>query len=180
MKHRRWGTLLAATTAALTLGVMAVQPAASAQGPARLATGCSRTWHYITHGETGLNVQPVIAYYYLRADGIPGVNYWNQQFLFCRDPDWGPNHYAIYSNLTKKYWWADSGGNLWADYPSIDNPNQLFEVASFDGYWSTIRYVGDHTPYYVRPLPGSTALFAYPGQLAGVYLFRIEPPDLLG
>jgi hypothetical protein len=169
-------------------GILSAPSTAVAAPPAAAGTQCSKTWHYITHGETGLNVRPDPLMHQgntsLYADATPNTDFWNQQFLFCRDPGWAAGHYAVYSNLTGKYWTIDFSDNVYAGWPAIESPDQLFAVRRYDSTWWTIRYVGN--PFfhdkYVAPLrtPGwGNPLVAKSSVLTGNHLFRIYPADLL-
>ncbi|WP_203783739.1 hypothetical protein [Paractinoplanes rishiriensis] len=159
----------------------------SVPGAAVAATTCSRSWHFITHGETGLNVRPDPLMYQgnttLYADGVPGDDTWNQQFMFCRDPGWGTDHYAIYSNLTGRYWSYGTNGVLYAGAEGIHGTQQLFQVWKYDSTWWVIRAVG--FPFYARyahpnPTRGwSNQMEAVAGPLNGTMLFRITPSDLM-
>jgi len=176
--RRTIGMILAALLAA---GIVAVPEAAQA------ATSCSRSWHYITHAETGLNLQPDPLQYQgnttVYADAVPGTNVWNQQFLFCRDPGWSPNHYAVYSNGTGRYW-GEANNIVHAGLDSITGAQMLFDIWKFDSNFWVIRYVGwpwyekylypDHTPGY------SHVLTMGQPPLTGNHLFRISPANLLG
>jgi hypothetical protein len=157
--------------------------------PAAAATGCSASWHYITHGETGFNLQPDPLVYQgntgVSADGVPGVAPWNQQFLFCRDPGWAPGHYAVYSNLTARYWDVTAAGGVYAGAPVIADKNQLFEIRKYDSTWWTIRWVGGFRlwNYYVHPdrtYNWYNPLMATTAPLSGNHLYRITPSNLLG
>jgi hypothetical protein len=156
--------------------------------PASAATGCSKSWHIITHGETGLNVRPSIGADGSRpvyVDGVPGTDYWNQQFLFCRDPGWAVGQYALYSNMTGGYCYA--GSQVDCAFPSIEDSHYLFQVFKYDSTWWTIKTVEPHFPQLERfyqpdrsrpwlPMP----LVANYGALTGNHLFRITPSNLLG
>lgn len=161
---------------------------AAAQSPS-VGWRCSTSWHYITHGETGLNVRPDPTMYQgntsLYADGVPNTDYWNQQFLFCRDPGWGQDHYGIYSNLTAAFWAVTSSDDVYAGWPTIEDRHQLFEVRRYDATWWTIRYVGNpfFNDKYVAPnrTPGwGNPLTAKRSILTGNHLFQISPANLLG
>lgn len=175
--------LLSVVAATMTLaGLTVIAPQA-----AQAATTCSRSWHYITHGETGLNVRPDPLLYQgnttLYADATPGTDTWNQAFLFCRDPAWTADHYAVYSNLTGGYW---SGNNyiLYAGSESITGQQELFSIWRYDSTWWVIRYVGfPFYPAYVSPnrTPGWSNTLTYgQGPLNGSHLFRITPSNLMG
>ena len=176
--RRLLGTVLAVVLAG---GIVAVPTAAVA------ATSCSRSWHYITHGETGLNLRPDPSMYQgnttVYADGIPGNDFWNQQFLFCRDPGWSEGHYAIYSNLTKAYW-SVAADVVYAGAPAIENTQQLFHVWRYDSTWWVIRFVGfAFYPKYAYPnrrYGWNNQLEVGPGPLNGAHLFRISPSNLMG
>ena len=108
-----------------------------------------------------------------------------QQFLFCRDPGWAPDHYAVYSNLTARYWDVDFSGGVYANAPGIADKNQLFEIRRYDSTWWTIKWVGGFRlwSYYVRPnrtYNWHNPLEAKTDPLTGNHLFRITPTNLLG
>jgi len=159
--------------------------------PASAATGCSRSWHYITHGETGLNLEPrhgADGSRPLHATGVPGYEYWNQQFLFCRDPGWGDSHYGIYSNMSGGYC-GNHTGHVSCEYTAIADENYLFEIRRYDSTWWYIRTLfihpfaspliyPDRTTQQLPRNPIVTDLHVAP--LAGYHLFRITPNDLMG
>lgn len=167
-------------------GIVAVPEAASA------ATRCSTSWHYITHGETGLNVRPHPLMWQgdtgLYADGVPGDDFWNQQFLFCRDPGWGANHYGIFSNLTRGYWGVTDYGSVYAGDPAIEDRYQLFEIRRYDSTWWTIRWLGGWPTLTYYVCPQITVGEGWPRNplrttgppLTGNHLFKITPSNLLG
>jgi hypothetical protein len=178
--RRTLTTLLAALLVSAGLVVSQAAPAQAA--PAQAATECSRTWHYIKAGERNRNVKPVGEAELLYAIGIQSQDYWNQQLLFCRDPGWGPNHYAIYANATGNYW--SRGIYPWlpihAGAVAIFDPRQLFEVKSYDGNFFTIKSVQVGLEAYVRADRGDGLLLADRGlQLGGDNLFLIQPRNLL-
>ena len=158
----------------------------AAPTPASAVTGCSKSWHYITHGETGLNVRPSIGADGSRpvyVDGVPGTDYWNQQFLFCRDPGWAVGHYALYTNFTAGYCYA--GDQMDCAYPSIVDWHYLFQVRKYDSTWWTIKTVELHFPQLERYYHPDVNRFGTPmvedyGSLTGNHLFRITPSNLLG
>jgi hypothetical protein len=152
--------------------------------PAHADADCSDSWHYIKHAQLNRYVKPVGESESLYATGVRTADYWNQQFLFCRDPGWAPNHYAIYSNATANYWGRHTAQPflpVHAGAVAIFNPYQLFEVKSYDGHFVTIVSVAA-TPLqaYVYAESGSAVLSANRGLfLGGDNLFLIESPALM-
>jgi hypothetical protein len=177
-------TLHTVVTVLVAVAAVGLPQAARAAPPAPTATRCSSSWHFITHGETGRNVRPDY-WGNLFADGVPG-NWWDQKFLFCRDPGWSANHYAIYANSGGLYWTASLDGDVsWvgATATAIESPRQLFSVVRFDATWWSIRWVGyPFEPYYVYPDRGArdNPLRIGPAPLTGNHLFRIQPSNLMG
>jgi hypothetical protein len=149
MKRR---LLLLTAATALVLGFTVVVPET-----ARADLHCSRTWHLITHGESGMNARPDPnePVRWVKANGAGSADPWNQQVLFCYGDGWGTNHYAIYSNLTKRFWGSDGQGAIAAEQVSLTE-YAVFEVVRFDPKWWTIRYVGHSSEHpfkkgYVAP-----------------------------
>jgi hypothetical protein len=144
--------------------------------PAHAAVACSTSWHTIKASEVGLNVKP---YSNTALHAWGGNDYWNQQFLFCRDPNWGANHYGIYSNATGKY----CNGLIsvvYCNLSGIPNVYALFEVKPYDGTFWTIKEVGNNA--YVYPdVNGGNQLKANRGLiLTGSNLFEIYPRNPMG
>jgi hypothetical protein len=144
--------------------------------PAHAVTTCG-PWHYIAFGQTGLNLKPEDDNY-LYATGRANQDFWNQQVQFCRDPDWGANHYAIRSNRGGKYWssfMADlDRGRICSCSTRVFDPQELFEITDFDGNFFLIKSVGKN-----RFLNGSTMPVTLGGAREnGTNLYLISPRDL--
>jgi hypothetical protein len=173
--------------AGLALMLIAAWTTFSSAAPAsaRAGTQCSKTWHTITHGETGLRVRvehntndP-----HVYVNGVPGVEPWTQLFLFCRDPLWGAGQYAVYSNSRGSYWHGTSDG-VFATAPAIENVQQLFYVftpANAPG-WTAMQWMGSRfIPKYAGPDRSAYGYhLRFSGTLSGNNLFRITPADPLG
>jgi hypothetical protein len=156
--------------------------------PAMAATGCSKSWHYITHGETNLNLEPQIgADGWRPAHATGGPDYWNQQFLFCRDPGWGPDHYAIWSNMTGAY--CNTYARAMAcDSVAVHGLGELFELRRYDSTWWYITDVHNIRALNVFLHPRTTGGELPPNRivgdgllvpLAGRHLFKITPSNLM-
>jgi hypothetical protein len=155
--------------------------AVMAVAPAYAATRCSQHWHSIRHGELGQYLT-VRATGRVVALGDINVDPWNEWVLFCRDPGWAPNHYAVLMNVTGKYWYYDpnspSEDSIMGTAGSIVDTHQLFEVQSYDGYWSTIQTVWiGALQHYIEPNRASASNNIVAGPLVrnGHTLYRIEP-----
>jgi hypothetical protein len=172
------GLALMLTTAWMTFS----EPAPAS---ARAGTKCSDSWHYITHGETGLRVR--VEYdtndKHVYVNGVPGVEPWTQQFLFCRDPLWAPGHYAVYSNSAGAYWHGTTGG-VYATAPGIEDEQELFYVfrPANAPTWTAMTWVGSRfiTKYAGPDRSAYGNHLRFSNTLGGNNLFRITPSDLLG
>jgi hypothetical protein len=158
--------------------------------PAMAVTGCSKSWHYITHGETNLNLEPQVGAHGSRPlHATGGTDYWNQQFLFCRDPGWGANHYAIWSNMAGAYCSTSYAGRVSCESPAIEGLAQLFAIRRYDSTWWYITDVHNNGfidrllyPDVVSPElpPNPIVADQILAPLNGAHLFRITPSNLLG
>ena len=167
--------------AAVVAGLVGTAGTAKAAG-----IQCSHSWHYIIFGQTGRTVKPVTdeTGTFLQAVGNRNQDPWNQQVLFCRDPLWGANQYAIFTNLGSAYW-----NNEWYSriplytVGSISSPNQLFQIDDFDGNFFTLLSVTDNwqAPGYVYADQNKGyKLFANNGySKTGINLFQISPRALM-
>lgn len=170
------GFALLLSTAWLTVG-------GAAPASARAGMECSKTWHVITHGETGLRVrvQYNTADRTVYVNGTPGVESWTQLVLFCRDPLWGPGQYAILSN-SGGFWHGTTDG-VFSTAGSVENVQQLFYVfrpASAPS-WTAMQWMGSRfITRYAGPARNETGNPMRLSQsLSGNNLFRITPADLL-
>jgi hypothetical protein len=172
------------------VGILVLGSVVAGPGTAHADLHCSKTWHYITHGETGATARPdAEPPYWVHANGNRSADYWNQQVLFCYGDGWGTDHYAIYSNRTKKWWGSDGQGAIHASNPSLTE-YAVFEIRRYDPTWWSIRYVGnaqEEHPFkrkYVAPRWDDDHyygwLFSTTEPLNGNALWSFSPNNLTG
>jgi len=148
---------------------------------------CSRSWHYIMHAESHRYVVESMGGQY--AWGTRNVEPWNQQLVFCRQPGWGPDHYAIKTNVSKCYWNRDVETELYHPlgiHCPFEDWNQLFEVKRLPNskFWTILSI----TPGWTE----TAYLYADPSRGYGLYgdprgvddvnggdLFEITSGDLM-
>ena len=175
---KRWTALLGLVM--LSVGatlIIAPQPAAA-------ATSCSSKWHTIKASAVDRKVTFHHGYF-AYSDGRQGVEVWNQQILFCRDPRWIANHYGIYTNYSGGYCGAnyDVDGNstdfIHCGWAAIYDTQQLFEIKRYDSKFWSIKLLGTggcwtaSSPRDVIEQYGGTC------PASGDQLFEIDgtPPD---
>jgi|tagenome__1003787_1003787.scaffolds.fasta_scaffold19178526_1 hypothetical protein len=173
-----------AVAAILALGCVTGLP-----GTAHADLHCSTSWHYITHGQSGMTARPEAeGLNWVHANGNRSADPWNQQVTFCYGDGWGANHYAIYSNRTGKYWGSDGQGAIIARVSGL-NEYAVFEVLRYDSKWWSIRYVGnaaEEHPFkrnYVAPRWDDQYygwLFSTTYPLNGNALWSFSPNNLMG
>lgn len=166
----------------MALTVLALSASLVRADPARADVGCSRSWHTIKASAAGKNLTVLpypdaeMAVYAL---GRPGQDPWYQWMLFCRDPGWGPNHWAISSNTSAAYWGKYDCENCIPHVSAVSREiydwDNLFEVKPYDAKFWTIRSVGTGEWIYV----------GLDGRLYGRFwlgaenLFEMNPRNLL-
>ena len=172
---------LAATAVAAFLGLLAAFLVAPGSAHAAVGTQCSKHWHTIAFGQTGLNVEPD-EYGSMHAVGNPRVDPWNQYVQFCRDDRWGVGQYAIRSNRGGAYWTSEWYSNIPVfSHSTIDNPDELFYLQKYDSKFSTIYWVSqgwEHSGFLYADSGRGYGVYANGGDtLSGINLFVISPAD---
>jgi hypothetical protein len=116
----------------------------------------------------------------LGAYGRPGVEPWYQLMLFCRDPGWTQNHWAVYSNTYGSYWTKPicevCVPYVTAQAGDIFNLDELFEIKRYDARFWTIKSVVSGEWIYV----GADGRLYGRSWLGGDNLFEISSPNLSG
>jgi hypothetical protein len=173
--------------AAALVGLLALVSTAfvaSAAPAVASTTSCSPAWHTIKASALNRMVTFNNDYFFAMANGSKGVAPWNQQVLFCRDPNWTAGHYGIYTNYSGLYCGRNEPHGdrefVSCGWGRIYNENNLFEIKRYDSkFWSikhvlTLGCVTAHS--YLDPLE---ILRQGPCPQNGYQLFEIDgtPPD---